>query len=67
MAAAAGASGVRSWLAAHHITWLTPQRMKAATVALFVAATLISSIGLSGSSTSASAHAGASAHAASHR
>jgi hypothetical protein len=50
MAAAAGASGARAWLQAHHVTWLTPRRMKVATVALFVAATLVSSIGLSGSS-----------------
>jgi hypothetical protein len=49
MAAAAGASGVRSWLQAHHITWLTPQRLRAATIALFVAAFGFSSITLSGS------------------
>lgn len=49
MAAAAGASGARAWLQAHHMTWLTPRRLKAGTVALFVAATLVSSVGLSGS------------------
>ena len=49
MAAAAGASGVRSWLGARHMTWLTPKRMRTATIALFVAAFGISSIGLSGS------------------
>jgi hypothetical protein len=49
MAAAAGASGARAWLQAHHMTWLTPRRLKAGTVALFVAATLASSVGLSGS------------------
>jgi hypothetical protein len=49
MAAAAGASGVRSWLQAHHLTWLTPRRMRAATVGLFAAATLVSSVGLNGS------------------
>jgi hypothetical protein len=49
MAAAAGATGTRSWLQARHLTWLTPKRMRAATVALFVAAFGISSVGLSGS------------------
>lgn len=33
MAAAAGASGARSWLQARHMTWLTPKRMRAATLA----------------------------------
>ncbi|MEA2372021.1 MAG: hypothetical protein QOH12_2415, partial [Solirubrobacteraceae bacterium] len=27
MAAMAGVSGVRSWLQAHHLGWLTPQRL----------------------------------------
>jgi hypothetical protein len=49
MATMAGATGVRSWLAARHLTWLTPKRLRAATVALFVAAVGISSVGLSGS------------------
>lgn len=56
MAAAAGASGARTWLQVHGFTWLTPQRMKAATVSLFALALVVSSIGISGSSTSASAH-----------
>ena len=50
MAAAAGASGVRAWLQNHHMTWLTPKRLKMVTVALFVAAFGVSTIGLSGSS-----------------
>lgn len=49
MAAMAGASGVRAWLQAHHLTWLTPARLKAATAALFAAAVIVSSVGLSGS------------------
>jgi hypothetical protein len=49
MAAAAGASGARSWLQARHNTWLTPKRLRAATIALFVAAFGIASVGLSGS------------------
>jgi hypothetical protein len=50
MAAAAGATGARSWLQAHHLTWLTPRRMKMATIALMVAAFGVSTIGISGSS-----------------
>jgi hypothetical protein len=46
----AGANGARSWLQARHLTWLTPRRLRAATVALFAVATLVSSVGLSGSS-----------------
>ena len=49
MAAAAGATGVRSWLQAQHMTWLTPRRIRVATIALFIAAFGISSIGISGS------------------
>src|SRR5437899_10003185 len=49
IAAAAGASGARSWLQAHHMTWLTPRRMRFATAVLFVVAGLVSSVGLSGS------------------
>lgn len=66
MAAMAGASGVRSWLAAHHLTWLTPRRLKLATAALFAAAVVVSSVGLSGSG-SARARAASThgAHAAS--
>jgi hypothetical protein len=49
MAAAAGATGARSWLQAQHMTWLTPKRLKAATVTLFVLAGAVSTVGLSGS------------------
>ncbi len=49
MAAAAGATGTRSWLQARHTTWLTPRRLRAGTIALFVAAFGFSSITLSGS------------------
>lgn len=44
-----GASGARAWLQAHHLTWLTPARLRAATIALFAAAALVSTVGLSGS------------------
>jgi hypothetical protein len=50
MAAAAGATGVRSWLQTRHLTWLTPRRMRVATIALMTAAFAVSSFGLSGSS-----------------
>jgi hypothetical protein len=50
MTAAAGATGIRSWLAARGFTWMTPARLKRATVALLVAAFGISSVGISGSS-----------------
>jgi len=56
MAAMAGASGVRSWLQNHHMGWLTPKRLRAATAVLFVAAFGISSVGLSGSSAPAPSH-----------
>ena len=58
IAAAAGASGARSWLQAQHVSWLTPKRMRAATVTMFVVATGVSSVGLSGSSTPTRAPAG---------
>jgi hypothetical protein len=35
-AAAAGATGVRAWLATRSWAWLTPSRLRAATVALVV-------------------------------
>jgi hypothetical protein len=49
MAAAAGASGSRSWLQAQHRTWLTPRVMRLMTIALFVIAFGFSSLTLSGS------------------
>jgi hypothetical protein len=51
MAAMTGATATRTWLQAQHATWLTPRRMKVATVVIFSAATLGSSATLSGSST----------------
>jgi hypothetical protein len=49
MAAAAGASGVRSWLQAQHARWLTPRFLRNATIVLFVVAFGFSSLTLSGS------------------
>ena len=48
MAAMAGATGARSWLQARHDTWMTPRRMKVATVSIFAAATIGSTVGLQG-------------------
>ncbi len=58
MAATAGASGARAWLQAQHLAWLTPQRMKAITIALVAVAFAISSVGISGSTPAAAAHQG---------
>ncbi len=55
MAAAAGASGARSWLQAQRGTWLTARRLRMATVALFTAAFGFSSLTITGSS-AAQAH-----------
>jgi hypothetical protein len=58
MAAAAGASGARAWLQTHHFAWLTPRRLRAATVAVFAVAAGVSAVGLSGSSAPATRPAG---------
>jgi hypothetical protein len=44
-----GASATRSWLQAQHASWLTPGRLKVATIVVFSAATIGSSATLSGS------------------
>jgi hypothetical protein len=56
VAAMAGASGARSWLQTRHTTWLTPRRMKVATVGLFTAAAIGSSVTVSGSTPAHPAH-----------
>jgi hypothetical protein len=60
MAAASAATGFRAWLQAHHMSWLTPRRMRALTVAAMCAAGLVSTVGIRGS-TPAPAHATATA------
>jgi hypothetical protein len=62
MAATAGASGLRAWLQAQHLSWLTPRRMRAVTIGLVVAAFGVSSVGISGSG--AAPHAPQPHHAA---
>jgi hypothetical protein len=53
MAAATGATGIRSYLQAYHATWLTPRRLRIATIAVFAVALAVSTIGLSGSTPAA--------------
>lgn len=50
MAAASTATGFRTWLQTHHFGWLTPRRMRTLTVGAMIAATLVSTIGFTGSS-----------------
>jgi hypothetical protein len=63
MAAATGATGARTWLQNSHATWLTPRRMKVATVGVMSAALAVSTVGLSGSTPSRHAPAGQAAAA----
>jgi hypothetical protein len=49
MTAAAGATGARTWLQNSHATWLTPRRMRVATIGVMGAALAVSTLGLSGS------------------
>ena len=56
MTAAAGATGLRTWLQTRGWTWLTPKRLKRATIAAFIVATIVSSVGISGSTHPADAH-----------
>ncbi|MDX6701732.1 MAG: hypothetical protein QOF26_1958 [Baekduia sp.] len=52
MAAAAGATGARTWLQTHHLTWMTPIRLRRVTIGLCAAALAVSTIGFSGSTAS---------------
>jgi homoaconitase/3-isopropylmalate dehydratase large subunit len=49
MAAGAGATGTRSWLATRRYRWLTPRRMRAITIGLLGAALMAASVLLGGS------------------
>jgi hypothetical protein len=49
MAAATGATGIRTWLQAYHPSWLTPRVMRITTIVVFSLALGVSTIGLSGS------------------
>jgi hypothetical protein len=68
MAAASAATGFRTWLQTNRFGWLTPRRMRTLTIAAMVAAGLVSTVGISGSSTPvahAAAHHAAAEHPAS--
>jgi hypothetical protein len=54
MAAAAGASGAKAWLQAHHMTWLTEARVRVATVVIVILMLAVSTISFSGTSTPSS-------------
>ena len=56
MTAAAGATGLRTWLQTRGWSWLTPKRLKRATIVAFVAAALVSGVGISGSTHPTPAH-----------
>jgi hypothetical protein len=47
-AAVGGAAGVRAWLATKRGAWMTPRRMRLATIALLAVSLVGSSLGLSG-------------------
>jgi hypothetical protein len=49
MAAATGATGARTWLQNSHATWLTPRRLRVATIGVMSVALGVSTVGLSGS------------------
>jgi hypothetical protein len=49
MSATASATGIRAWLAQRDWHWLTPKRLRLATVALLVGALVVSAVGFSGS------------------
>ena len=55
MAAASAASGARSWLSAGDVSWLTPRRLRGVTVAIMIAARLVATVGMSGSTAPADA------------
>jgi hypothetical protein len=49
MTATASATGIRAWLGQREWTWLTPKRLRFATVALIAAALVVSTVALGGS------------------
>jgi hypothetical protein len=49
MTATASATGVRAWLAQRHWHWLTPRRLRFATLALLGAALVVSAVSFGGS------------------
>ena len=47
--AMSGASGARAGMRVLRVRWLTPRRLHVATIAIFILAIVVSSVGLSGS------------------
>jgi hypothetical protein len=62
MSAMAGASGLRAWLQTRGWSFVTPERLRRATIAAFVVATLVSTVGLSGSTRPAAAGSASAKH-----
>jgi hypothetical protein len=48
MTAGADVTGTRAWLATRGYSWITPRRMRIATISLIVAGLIASSIGFHG-------------------
>jgi hypothetical protein len=48
VAAVGGATGLRAWLAARGFSWMTPGRMRLATISLIALALVGASVGVSG-------------------
>jgi hypothetical protein len=48
VAAVGGVTGIRVWLAAKGFSWMTPHRMRVATVSMTVIGLIGASVGLSG-------------------
>lgn len=60
MTTGAAVTGVRSWLATRSYSWLTPARLRRATICLFAVGLLASAVLISGSSNSPGGQAAAS-------
>ena len=67
MAAMTGATATRSWLQAQHATWMTPRRLRVATIGIFSAAIIGSSVTMSGSTPAPHQHQPAPMHQAATR
>lgn len=56
MTAASAASGFRVWLQTHHLSWLTPRLLRALTIAAICVASLVSTVGIGGSTPPPASH-----------
>lgn len=64
MTTGAAVTGIRSWLATRTYSWLTPLRLRRATIGLFAAGLIASALLISGSGATTQAPAAASDHGA---